>query len=166
MTDMDTKTQRRGERTGRQRWKQTKIEKEREVTKSNTKRQRKTSRRGFKEREKGTSWVVHWFRLPGSIPGQGTRSHMLPLKITHAATKAWYSQIGKLIFKGNYNRLRIKTKSEKEGGKTLGVAGIRGMVSEERAGRAGDTGQRRGQAQGLAKLPLLWASVFPPVQPI
>ena len=42
----------------------------------------------------GTSLVVQWLRLraasargPGSIPGQGTRSHMPQLKILHAATK-------------------------------------------------------------------------------
>ena len=41
---------------------------------------------------------------PGSIPGQGTRSHrlqlrvcMLQLKITHAATKTWHSQINKQV---------------------------------------------------------------------
>ena len=28
---------------------------------------------------------------PGSIPGQGTRSHMLQLKTLHAATKTWYA---------------------------------------------------------------------------
>ena len=40
----------------------------------------------------------------GSIPGQGTRSHrlqlrvcMLQLKITHAATKTWHSQINKQV---------------------------------------------------------------------
>ena len=44
----------------------------------------------------GTSLVVQWLRLhvpnaegPGSIPGQGTRSHM------HAATKTRRSQINK-----------------------------------------------------------------------
>ena len=42
----------------------------------------------------GTFLVVHWLRLcasdgggPGSIPGQGTRCHMLQLRILHAATK-------------------------------------------------------------------------------
>ena len=42
----------------------------------------------------GTFLVAHWLRLhppnaggPGSIPGQGTRSHMLQLKIWHAAMK-------------------------------------------------------------------------------
>ncbi|TEA36818.1 hypothetical protein DBR06_SOUSAS310246, partial [Sousa chinensis] len=40
------------------------------------------------------SLVVQWLRLrssnaggPGSIPGQGTRSHMQQLKILHAVTK-------------------------------------------------------------------------------
>ena len=40
----------------------------------------------------GISLVVQWFHAPnaeglGSIPGQGTRSHMPQLKITHAAMK-------------------------------------------------------------------------------
>ena len=41
-----------------------------------------------------TSLVIQWLRLhasnaggPGSISSQGTRSHMLQLKILHAATK-------------------------------------------------------------------------------
>ena len=29
----------------------------------------------------------------GSIPGQGTRSHVTQLKITHVLTKTWCSQI-------------------------------------------------------------------------
>ncbi|TEA34982.1 hypothetical protein DBR06_SOUSAS9710054, partial [Sousa chinensis] len=38
------------------------------------------------------SLVVQWLRLPnaggpGSVPGQGTRSHMLQLKIPHVARK-------------------------------------------------------------------------------
>ena len=50
----------------------------------------------------GTSLVVQWLRLwapnaggPGSIPGQGTRSHMPQwrLRILHAATKICRSQI-------------------------------------------------------------------------
>ena len=50
----------------------------------------------------GTSLVVQWLRLhtpnaggPGSIPGQGTRSHMQQLKILYAATKTWHIQISK-----------------------------------------------------------------------
>ena len=46
--------------------------------------------------------VVQWLRLytpnaggRGSIPGQGTESHMLQLKILHATTKTWSSQINK-----------------------------------------------------------------------
>ena len=42
----------------------------------------------------GTPLVVQWLRLcapnaggPGSIPGQGTGSHMTQLKIQHATTK-------------------------------------------------------------------------------
>ena len=44
--------------------------------------------------------VVRWLRLhspnaggPGSIPGQGTRSHMPQLKVPHAATKTRCGQI-------------------------------------------------------------------------
>ena len=61
---------------------------------------------------RGTSLVVPWLRFhapnaegPGSIPGQGTRSHMpqirvflLYLKIPNVATKTQYSQNKKLIF--------------------------------------------------------------------
>ena len=50
----------------------------------------------------GTSLVIQWLRLhapkagaPGSIPGQGTRSHMPQLKILHAATKIRRSQTNK-----------------------------------------------------------------------
>ena len=50
----------------------------------------------------GTSPVVQWLTLcalnaggPGSIPGQGTRSHMPQLKIPHTATKTQCSQINK-----------------------------------------------------------------------
>ena len=50
----------------------------------------------------GTSLAVRWLKLhapnsggPGSIPGWGTRSHMLQLKIPHSATKTWHSQINK-----------------------------------------------------------------------
>ena len=32
---------------------------------------------------------------PGSIPGQGTRSHVPQLKIQHATAKTWHSQISK-----------------------------------------------------------------------
>ena len=63
----------------------------------------------------GTSLVVPWLRLRapsagglGLIPGQGTRSHMLQLrvpcaatkrsKIWHAATKTWCGQINKFFF--------------------------------------------------------------------
>ena len=49
--------------------------------------------------------MVQWLGLcapnaggPGSIPGRGTRSHMLQLKILHAATKTWHSQVNKYIF--------------------------------------------------------------------
>ena len=59
-----------------------------------------------KELVLGASLVVHWLRLQvpsaggsGSIPGQGTRSHMpqlrvhmLQLKILHATTNTWWSK--------------------------------------------------------------------------
>ena len=61
--------------------------------------------------QSGTS-LVQWLRLltpsavgPGLIPDQGTRSHvmqlrvcMLKLKILRALTKAWHSQINKYLF--------------------------------------------------------------------
>ena len=57
----------------------------------------------------GIFLVIQWLGLhapsagnPGSILGQGTRSHMLQLKISHATTKAQNSQISKIkinIFK-------------------------------------------------------------------
>ena len=44
--------------------------------------------------------VVQWLKLsgpntrdPGSIPGQGTRSYMLQLQDSQAASKTWHSQI-------------------------------------------------------------------------
>ena len=50
--------------------------------------------------EVGTSLVVKWLRLctpsagvPGSIPGQGTRSHMSQFKVLHAVTKTQNSKI-------------------------------------------------------------------------
>ena len=50
--------------------------------------------------KKGLPLVVQWLRLcapnaggTGSIPVQGTRSHMLQLKILHAAMKTQHSQI-------------------------------------------------------------------------
>ena len=92
---------------------------------------------------------------------------MLPLKISHAATKTWYSQKDKLIFKGNDNRLRIKTKSKKETGKTLGMAGVGagGMVSKERAPwrryRA-EEASGTGSGQAVSSLGLF---SLPPVQP-
>ena len=65
-----------------------------------------------------TSWVVRWLRLHtpnagslGSIPGQGTRSHMpqlrvcmLQQRILHAAMKTQHSQKNKLIFKTKQNK--------------------------------------------------------------
>ena len=58
----------------------------------------------FKNLKRGTSPVVQGLRLhapnagsPGSIPGQGTRSHMPQLKI-------WCSQINKYFFKNPLGR--------------------------------------------------------------
>ena len=52
--------------------------------------------------------MVQWLRFlipsagnPGSIHSQGTRSHKLQLKIAHATTKTWYSQINKFFLKKN-----------------------------------------------------------------
>ena len=72
--------------------------------------------RGNQERElkgdRGTSLVVQWPRPhapnaggPGSIPGQGARSHMQQLKKPHTTTKTWCSQIHEYIFlKGDRDR--------------------------------------------------------------
>ena len=56
----------------------------------------------YVERILGTSLVVQWQSLQypqegglGSIRGQRSRSHMPQLKILHAATKTWCSQINK-----------------------------------------------------------------------
>ena len=53
-----------------------------------------------------TPLVIQWLRLhapkardPGSIPGQGTRSHMSQLKIPCATTKTWHKQINKYFLK-------------------------------------------------------------------
>ena len=54
----------------------------------------------------GTSLMVQWLRLyssnaggPGSIPGQGTRSHIQQLSIPHAEMKNRQSQINKYFLK-------------------------------------------------------------------
>ena len=57
--------------------------------------------------------VVQWLRLctpnaggPGSIPGQGTRSHMQELNSPHSANKTRFSQINKMKrFKRNIMKL-------------------------------------------------------------
>ena len=63
----------------------------------------------------GTSLVVQWLRFhapnagdPGSIPGQGNRSHMLQLKILHATTKTCHNQINKYVLKRKKNDGRNK----------------------------------------------------------
>ena len=51
-----------------------------------------------------TILVVQWLRFctpsagdPGSVPNQGIRSHMLPLKILHATRKTRSSQINRYL---------------------------------------------------------------------
>ena len=60
----------------------------------------KSSVRGGSRPGRGTSLVVQWLRLhapnaggPGSIPSQGTGSHMLQLRIPHVATKISHAAI-------------------------------------------------------------------------
>ena len=57
----------------------------------------------------GTSLVVQWPRLcaptaagPGLIPGQGTRSCTLQLKVLHDAKTIWCSQINKYFLENHY----------------------------------------------------------------
>ena len=57
---------------------------------------------GFQKIVSGTSLVGQWLRLHapnagdlGYIPGQGTRSHTLQLKILHAKTETQHSQTNK-----------------------------------------------------------------------
>ena len=69
------------------------------------KRSKETGEMSFKKYVSGTSLVVQWLRLctstaggPGSSPGQGTGDHamqlsLLKIKISHATTKTWCSQI-------------------------------------------------------------------------
>ena len=58
----------------------------------------------FQNNRLGTSLVVQWLRLSGpnpgglgSIPGQGTGSHMLQLKILCAATTTWAHQVNECL---------------------------------------------------------------------
>ena len=64
------------------------------------KRSKGTGEMNFKKYVSGTSLEVQWLRLctpsaggPGSIPGRGTRGHMLQLKISQATTETWCSRI-------------------------------------------------------------------------
>jgi len=59
-----------------------------------------------KTRIEGTSLEIQWlkFHVPnarglGSIPGQGTRSHVLLLKILHVTANTRHSQINKYFLK-------------------------------------------------------------------
>ena len=65
----------------------------------------------LRNRGPGTSLVVQWLRFwapnaggLGSIPGRGTRAHILQLKTLHAATKIWHSQINNFFFFKERNR--------------------------------------------------------------
>ena len=65
----------------------------------------------------GTSLVVQWLRLlapkaggPGSIPGHGTRSHMLQLKVPYDVTKTQRSQIN-MYLKSHPNKKIKKSAS-------------------------------------------------------
>ena len=61
------------------------------------------------DKNKGNKWtslMVQWLRLcipkagdPGSIPGQGTRSHIQQLSIPHAEIKNQQGQINKYFLK-------------------------------------------------------------------
>ena len=71
-----------------------------------------TSKSGAGQLKGGTSLVVQWLKLHthsagglGLIPGQGTRSHTLQLKIPHATTKTQHSQI----------KIFLKPKGKKRG---------------------------------------------------
>ena len=60
----------------------------------------------------GTCLVVRWlgFHTPnaggaGLIPNQGPRSHVWQLKILHAATVTWHSQINKQMLKKDWKKI-------------------------------------------------------------
>ena len=66
--------------------------------------------------------MVQWLRPhapnagdPGSIPGQGTRSHLAQLEVPHAAARTWNSQIIKEIYIlksiNNWNKCLVFTKA-------------------------------------------------------
>ena len=81
--------------------------------------------------------MVQWLRLcapyaggPGSIPGQGTRSHVLQLKIPHSATKTWSSQIN--IFEKKNCNLALGSQWEKRP-KIVGYTDISGNTDPREA---------------------------------
>ena len=70
--------------------------------------QHKPSRKICTEQQKGIGpvkrGVAQWLTLhafyargPGSIPGQGTRSHMVQLKSPHVTTETWSSQMNNYV---------------------------------------------------------------------
>ena len=75
-------------------------QREKRIKKKNKQKRIFTNCRQFKRY--GTSLLVQWLRLCapnagdlGSIPGQGTRSHMQQLKILHAMSETHQRQINK-----------------------------------------------------------------------
>ena len=85
----------------------------------------------------GISLVVQWLRFcapnaggPGSIPRQGTRSHVLQLKIPHSATKTWSSQIN--IFEKKNCNLALGSQWEKRP-KIVGYTDISGNIDPREA---------------------------------
>ena len=82
----------------------------------------------------GTSLVGQWLRPhvpnaegPGSIPGQGTRSHMLQVKIMCTATKTQSSQ-KKTKKKANINIKNRLVHNMKVGRRAWGPQGLRGTL--------------------------------------
>ena len=91
----------------------------------------------------------HWLtlcapnaRVLGSIPGQGTRSHMQQLRVLmpqlktpHAVTKTWHSQINKYLKR---KKEICCKKSHKTGGERPGGEAIRKVPAEIPLERSSD----------------------------
>ena len=78
--------------------------------------------------------MVQWLRLqalnaggPGSSPGQGIRSHMLQLKILHAASKTWLSQINKYFLNKIKKEVDIITKN----GESLSITIVKDNIKNK-----------------------------------